>query len=359
MVFLRGILLITFFINQGLLFGQEQEPEPSLEALYGELDSLFAHETIPDDLFSLVDSLLALDSAKYSSLNLRLGYVSNIVSAGRNFGFDQYGFSPAATYYHHSGVFAGVTGYWSNEYDPGYYLNTFNLGYMRTVKESWVLSAGHDFYIFNDSIDDHSFDKSVQAAVYFQKKWTDIGVDYAFLYGNDQAHRITARANGRLKIKTSGIIDGITFMPGASFQWGNANVFYLRQPRTAITDLYQIVQGNDYPKLGYRGYRRLVYLLEENRQLAAAYFLRERGYTRDQITNTIQSYYAEEFKIEDTFGFLNYSFSIPVSITAGKWNLLLNYTYNMPVALPGEEIEYEANGYFSTSLSYLLYWQKG
>lgn len=357
--FLRGILFMALIVFQGHLYGQEEEQEPTLEELYGELDSLFANETVPDDLFSLVDSLLALDSAKYSSLNLRLGYVSNIVSAGRNFGFDQYGFSPGATYYHHSGVFAGFTGYWSNEYEPGYYLNTLNLGYMHTLKESWVLSAGHDFYLFNDSIEDHSFDKGAQVAVYFQKKWADVGVDYAFLYGNDKAHRVTVRANGRLKIKTSGIIDGITFMPGASFQWGNANVFYLRQPRTAATDLYQIVQENDYPGLGYRGYRKLVYLLESDRQFAAAYFLRERGYTNEQIANTIQSYYDGEFKAEDTFGFMNYSFSFPISITVGKWNLLLNYTYNMPVALPGEEIEYEANGYFSTSLSYLLYWQKG
>ncbi|MBL6447001.1 hypothetical protein JMN32_11820 [Fulvivirga sp. 29W222] len=356
--FLRAILVVALLMAQSPLYSQQEEQSPSLEELYSELDSLFANETIPDELFNLVDSLLTLDSAKYSSLNLRLGYVSNIVSAGRNFGFDQYGFSPGIAYYHHSGIFTGITGYFSNEYNPGYYLNTFNFGYIHTLGEKWVLSVAHDFYLFNDSIEYHSFDKVAQASIYFQKKWADVGADYALLYGNDKAHRLTVRANGRLKIKTLGFINSITFMPGASFQWGNANVFYLRQPRTAATDLNQIVQENNYPKLEYGGYRRLVYLLESDRQLAAASYLRERGYTRDQIEHTIASYYNGEFTVEDTFGFMNYSFSLPVSITAGKWNLLLNYAYNLPVALPGEEIEYSANGYFSTTLSYLIYWQK-
>lgn len=355
---LRSFLFISLVITSNPLLSQENEKETSLEELYRELDSLFANEAIPDDLFSLVDSLLALDTAKYSTLTLRVGYVSNIVSAGRNFDFDQYGFSPGATYYHHSGIFGGVTGYWSNEYDPRYYLNNLTVGYMPTIKKDWAVSVNHDFYLFNDSLESHSFNKSVQTAVYYQREWADLGVDYAFLYGNDAAHRITARANGRIKIKPSGIIEAITLMPGASFQWGNANVFYLRQPRTAVTDLYKIVKGNDFPRLTLRNYRRLTYLLENDRQLAAAYFLRERGYTNEQISTTIQSYYAGEFIEEDTFGFMNYSFSLPVSVTSGRWNLLLSYTYNIPVALPGEDFEYPANGYFSTALSYLIYWKK-
>jgi hypothetical protein len=55
---------------------------------------------------------------------------------------------------------------------------------------------------------------------------------------------------------------------------------------------------------------------------------------------------------------MNYCFSFPVMLSAGNFSLLVNYTYNVPVALPGEDFVYEPNGYFSTSLSYMMQWTR-
>jgi hypothetical protein len=353
---LRSIFVFMMMVFSMILPAQES-PEPSLEDLYAELDSLFADETVPDDLFALVDSLLASEDQKVSALNLRLGYVSTIVSAGRTFGVEQYGATPGVNYFHHSGLFAGATGYWSNEYSPGYYLTNLSFGYSKTFFRKVIATVNHDFYLYNDTLDEHSFDKSLQGGLMYQFNYADASVDYALLYGNDNAHRITATANARLKIRTRGFLDAVIFMPGASVQWGNASVFYVRQPRTAVTDLYQIVKENDYPRLGRLGYVKLTYLLENERVGAINYFLTQRDYTADEIVALMDEYYDGQVDESDAFGLMNYSISMPVVMRSGRWSLLMNYTYNVPQALPGETYKYEPSGYFSSSLSYLMYWK--
>ena len=356
---LRSFLLFIMVVITSALYAQEPPTdEPTLDELYAELDSVFSEEVVPEDLFALVDSLIASENEKVSALNVRLGYVSTVVSAGRTFGIEQFGIMPAVNYFHHSGFFGGATGYWSNEYSPEYYLTNLSVGYSHTFKQKISITANHDFYLFNDTLGDHSFDKSAEVALNYQFKKFDIGGDYAFLYGNDQAHRVTAVANARFKIKMHGFLDAITFMPGASFQWGNANVLFIRQPRTAVSDLYYIVKGNNFPKLTLREYIRLTNMLENDRTGQARYFLLQREYRPQQIATLLGLYYDGQFFENDTFGFMNYSISLPVVFRAKRWSLLLNYTYNVPQSLPGETFTYEPSGYFSSSLSYLVYWVK-
>jgi hypothetical protein len=335
--------------------GQNNSSE--LEPLYAELDSLFAEESIPD-LFRLADSILAAEDAKVSALLVRAGYVSQVVSAGRSLGINQYGFSPAISYFHHSGLSGGVTGYWSSEYSPAFYLTDINIGYNYTYQEKLTALATHDFYLYNDTLPDHSFDKSFQASLNYHFKHFDVGADYGYLYGNASAHRVVAHSNATFKIKPRGFIDAVTFMPGLAFQWGNADVLYWRQPRTALSDLYWLIRNNNYPLLDRGEYLKLAYLLETDRELAARFFLRQRDYTPADIDNLFAQYYDGDYELEDTFGFMNFSFSIPVIIRAGKFSLLLNYTYNKPQPLPGENFTYDSNSFFSSSLSYMISWIK-
>jgi hypothetical protein len=193
----------------------------------------------------------------------------------------------------------------------------------------------------------------------YHLKYVDAGADYAYLYGNESAHRVVAHANGNFKIKLrNAFIDAVIFMPGASLQWGNAGVIYWRQPRTAVSDLYWIIRNNDYPKLDRGEYLKLTYLLETDRQPAATFFLRQRDYTTQQITTLFDQYYDGAYNVDDTFGLMNISISFPVIVRAGKFSLLINYTYNQPQTLPGENFNYEASHYFSSSLSYLITWMK-
>jgi hypothetical protein len=357
------VLIRRFLIFSAILLAgntaQGQNETSGLESLYEELDSLFADESIPGNLFELADSILAIEDAKVSAVLLRAGYVSEVVSAGRSFGIDQYGFSPAINYFHHSGLGASITGYWSSEYSPSYYLTDLSVSYNRNfLKDKLSVLVNHDFYFYNDSLDDHSFSKSAQGSLNYHFKHLDIGADYGYLYGNESAHRIVAHANGTFKLRLQGLIDAVSFMPGVAFQWGNADVLYWRQPRTALSDLYWLIRNNDYPLLGRREYLKLAYLLESDRELAATYFLRQHDYTTEEIESLFEEYYANDYRLEDTFGFMNLSISIPVIVRAGKFSLLMNYTWNKPHALPGEDFTFESNSYFSSSLSYMISWVK-
>lgn len=354
----RQVYPIFFFFLVTAHLASGQNDSSALKPLYAELDSMFAEDIFPEDLFALADSLISLENGKISALMVRTGYVSRVVSAGRSLDIDQFGFSPAANYFHHSGFGVGVTGYWNSEYSPAYYLTNFNLSYNYSVREKLTLLASHDFYVYNDSLPEHSFNKSVQFSANYHFKRVDFGGDYSFLYGNETAHRVVAHANLNLKLKFRGLISAITFMPGIAGQWGNGDVVYWRQPRTALMDLFRLINGNDYPRLERGGYRKLAYLLESDREVAATLFLRQRNYSNQQIGELLDQYYAGDYALNDTFGFMNFSISLPVIIRIKRLSLLMNYTYNQPQALPGETYDFDSNSFFSSSLSYMFSWLK-
>ncbi len=54
-----------------------------------------------------------------SQLAIRIGYNSNVLSAGRTLGIENFGLAPGISFYHISVLFADVTSYWSKW--PNYY----------------------------------------------------------------------------------------------------------------------------------------------------------------------------------------------------------------------------------------------
>lgn len=132
---------------------------------------------------------------------------------------------------------------------------------------------------------------------------------------------------------------------------------HFRQSNNPIRDFYYAIDRTRYPQLEKREYLALSSLLYAERFPAATVYLRNRGFTNPQIVGLINEF--QNFKIQEfnSFGIMNYSFSLPVSFQVGKLNILLNYTYNIPISLPKEQFSYDPNGYFSASVSYMLFWQ--
>src|SRR5688500_15690403 len=81
-------------------------------------------------IFHLIDSLLQQGDFEASQLAVRLSYNSNVMSTGRTLGIDNFGLSPGVSYYHKSGLYADLSGFWSKNFDPAYYLTVTSLGYM-------------------------------------------------------------------------------------------------------------------------------------------------------------------------------------------------------------------------------------
>ena len=119
-----GILFLILLGYTSEIVAQEDSYD-SLLNYYLTSDSLLLDElelylaADSTDIFDLIDSLLETDIT-YSQLSVRLGYTSDISYAGRTFGFNQFGLTGGVSYYHKTGLFGDVSGYWNSNLDPSY-----------------------------------------------------------------------------------------------------------------------------------------------------------------------------------------------------------------------------------------------
>lgn len=260
-------------------------------------------------LFSLIDSVMNMEApAIKSQLITRLGYNSNVVSASRTLGFNQFGMAPGVSYYHKSGMYADVTGYWSNEYSPNYYLTVASAGYMNSPTKWWSFMAEYNRYLYSDVSEDIyiAYKNNVGVSNFFDVKPFTFRLDYQYYFGDKQAHRINPSVMLNIEKRNLGKINRITFFPTVSL----------------LTGSEQITETKAYAQTFLESLIRL-----------------RRG---------LPLFYEET---QTKFGTLNYSFVAPLSINIKDWFFIISYTYNIPKSLPGETITLVNSGYISASIS--------
>jgi len=304
----------------------------SLLNAYLEYDSLLLAE-MEDDTLSFLDLIDNLAAADYSAnnLSLRFGYVSSILHAGRDYGFRQYGFSSGASYYHKSGLFADLIGYWNNDIDPNYYLTAVTGGFMGSLTKNWSYMVSYDRFVYNkdkeSTVLTYPFNNAFNAASYFDIHFLSAGLDYSFLFGDEKAHRLRPNLLAVFRTKKKmGVIDRLTFMPGISALIGNSVIL---NTSTNYQLLRQIIR-----KIGWQR------------------FLQIYQRRKDQIDALIF-----QSREENVFGIMNYSLVIPVYAYIGKTTILASYSLNFPVALPGENIDLTPNSYYGITLIYNFYFK--
>jgi hypothetical protein len=59
-----------------------------------------------------------------------------------------------------------------------------------------------------------------------------------------------------------------------------------------------------------------------------------------------------EITSNNVFGIMNYSLSAPFYFYVNNFTFALSYHYNIPVALPGEDLNLEPNSYIGATLMY-------
>src|SRR5262249_27230491 len=91
----------------------------------------------PDSMsiLSLIDNLLLTPEPPGSQLAVRVGYNNNIVGNGSS-AVNQFGITSGLSYYHKSGAYLDVAGYYTSEYKPSYYLTVASVGYLTSVTDS-------------------------------------------------------------------------------------------------------------------------------------------------------------------------------------------------------------------------------
>ncbi|MBX2900395.1 MAG: hypothetical protein KF775_12135 [Cyclobacteriaceae bacterium] len=272
-----------------------------------ELDSILASGD--PGFLALIDSLINLPQPKVKSqLAMRLGYNSNVVAASRTLGFNQFGLAPGVSYYHKSGAYVDYTGYWSNEYNPNYYLSVASGGYLAAPLKWWSLLAEYNRFIYRGLGEDEyvAYKNSLGLSNFFDTKWVTFRLDYQFYFGNKVAHRINPALMLNFEKTKWKFVDRLAFYPMAAMLLGSE----------------QISEWKPYA----RTYLGIIYRVRRNMPL---YY--------EQVTTR--------------FGILNYSFVAPISVTIKRWTVLVSYTYNIPRALPGEPVSLKSSGYLSASLS--------
>jgi hypothetical protein len=261
---------------------------------------------------------------------IRAGYTSNITNAGRNFGIQQYGLNAGIAFYHKSGLFADVSGYYNSDQDPKYNTTITSVGYMGLFGPKWNYFISYDHFFYSepqqevDYILDYPLKNSLNASTNFLFSNINVGVDYTFMFGEETAHRTRLNLSYYLSFKNVGFIDRINFNPNLAMLAGNANV-------TSLVFSQEIAKENSRELIEKIGWQQFRYLYNNDREL-------------------LKTLLSEEHSA-NVFGIMNYSIFVPVSFNINKTTLLLNYSLNFPVALPGEtDFDTTPNSYFSATL---------
>ncbi len=312
----KGLTILLLVSFADLALSQDQQRDSvmvnKIDSLaMAELSHLLSREDSVD-IFELIDSLLKIQDYKPASqLALRLGYNSNIVSDNRTFNIEQFGLAPGVSYYHKSGLYADVTSYWSKEYEPNFYLSVASGGYLKSFTKWYSLLAEYSHYFYyqaSDSVSSIPYTNNIGISNYFEFKKVVLRLDYYFYFGDKTAHRIMPSLGINLVKRKWAGLDRIAFYP-------NFNVLFGTE---------EITTYEFYPNLALR------YL-----------------YNRTHTTKLPLTY--EQRHTE--FGVMNYSFSAPITLSKKDWTFMLNYTYNIPKSLPGEELTLQNSGYLSFSIT--------
>jgi hypothetical protein len=251
------------------------------------------------NIFNLIDSLLMLEELEpRSQLAVRIGYNSNVLSAGRTLGIEQFGLSPSISFYHKWGFYADVTGYWSKDFEPAYYLTVLSGGYMHTFSKYFSITGNYDRYFYNTDIPDQyiDFKNTLGITPYLDYKFLSFRLDYSFFFGNQTAHRLLPAIGLNLVKRNFLKIQKISFMPTAYLLLGNA-----------ISTQFEI----------------------------------------DPVTGEILS--VEE---ENVFGIMNYAFSFPLYVSHKNLSFYVGFTYNIPKKLSTELSVPPKSGYMSAGITY-------
>jgi hypothetical protein len=306
------MISVRYWIVAGILiasYASAQDVDLSLP----KTDTFTEHDSL--SIFSLIDSLLNLEDFNTSQLALRISYNSNVISAGRTLGINNFGLSPGISYYHRSGMYGDISGYWSNDFEPSYYLTVASAGYMRDFTKNFSVMAGYDRYFYNlvNEEDFIPYNNTLSVTPVIEFKPVSLSINYSFYFGDQKAHRI---------------------MPGLGFMLEKKKVLK-KIDRICISPTYYLLWGNE--------------LLTEFEFIPPS-----------TIREAADNYrkYGTRYRIEqhdkNVFGIMNHTIAVPLIMSLNNWSFSFTYSYNIPKALKGEPFTLSESSYLSASLSYLI-----
>jgi hypothetical protein len=299
----------TLMLAATSLLSRGQEADSLL--LSGVEEALSFEDSL--SIFSMIDSLMEMADANTSQLAVRLSYNSNVLSAGRTLGIENFGLAPGISYYHKSGLYADVSGYWSKDFDPPYYLTITSLGYMHSFSKYFSVMGGYDHYFYNFNDDTYiPYSNALSVTPMVDFKTLTLSLNYSFYFGDTYVNRI---------------------MPGLT--WVIAKKKWLGLDRISLSpSVYALFGDETMTDLEFLWPRTLAEAIRNKKQYGKIYTLAEHNYR--------------------VFGAMNYAFTVPLSLVLRNWSFMFTYTYNIPKALPGEPLTLTESSYLSGNLTWFI-----
>jgi len=264
-------------------------------------------------IFSLIDSLFQLGDLDVSQMAVRVSYNSNVLSTGRTLGIENFGLSSGFSYYHKSGFYGDISGFWSKDFDPSYYLTVASVGYMHDFSTHFSIMGGYDRYFYNVGEDNYvPYTNALSITPILQFKPIALTTTYSLYFGDAHVHRI---------------------LPGISFTLEKKQ--FLHIDRLAIIPSFFMLLGNEV-------FTEVEYVAPQTLKEARENFV------------TYGTRYKLVQKEINVFGIMNYAISVPFSLTHKNWGFSFTYTYNIPKALDREPLTISESSYLSGSLTYFI-----
>jgi hypothetical protein len=144
-------------------------------------------------------------------------------------------------------------------------------------------------------------------------------------------------------------IDRLSFIPGVSMFMGSANIYDV----VPVYPEYNFETRWEVRQIMYREYGeafiKYIWRYEREKYLALEKLTYEKY--QDELADYVLT-------TANVFGIMNYSLSVPLYLYINNFTVALSYYYNIPVELPGEELDLQPNSYIGISLLYSIPFHK-
>jgi hypothetical protein len=248
----------------------------------------------------ITDILSALYDTRY--IYVRSDFENRTYFSGQDLGIDQFNISGQVFYQGAKGLSAGIAGIMYSQFEPRYNTTILTAGYNNRIRgvKGLNIRASYSRYFFaiNDSIEGNTFNSSVNLGFAWQWKIFGSSADFSMLLGDE----ISGQANWDIFLDIPlvkfGLFSKISFEPEVSFLLGN--------------EIIVVGQYVSFPR-----------------------------------------YSGEIYSEQNTFGLMNTTLRLPVSLSLGQFDLTAGYNFNFPRS-PGTDETPPKTSFFNLSVGYLF-----
>ena len=219
---------------------------PDLKSQEENLDSLLEVILFEDEEMVY----LLTGKSNYQFLYVRTHFENESYFSGRDIGIEQQNYSAQLSYFHSTGISAGVGMIWYSQFNPRLYATSLMLGYSGKFGKSndyrYRSSYNRYFYSEMDSVDSHAFNNAFAVGATIDKGFIGTRLDLALLTGEETAGQVSWDLFGDITLIKLGTFDRIKFEPELSFFFGKEIMAYYELGGPGQNQEYELVEDSEF-----------------------------------------------------------------------------------------------------------------